>query len=111
MAHERSNEHPDEHQHTYGDVDAVQSRDAVEDAPVDTRGDVEAFGDDQVGVLVGLARQEAQAEQDGDDQPALERVSVVAADRVLRSVRGEAAGDQHHGQDDGQRERGDAFEA
>ena len=101
MAQKGADQDADEHDHAGRHVEAVQARQAEENGAIDTRGDVEAFGDDQVGVLVGLARQEAQAEQDGDDQPALERVAVVAPDRVLRPVGGEAAGHQHHGQDDG----------
>src|SRR5260221_165387 len=76
---------------------------ATESAAVNARGDREVLDDDQVGVLVGLAAQKAGPQQDGDDQPAGEGVTVVATDRIQRPVRGEAATDQQHGQDDGQR--------
>ena len=89
----------------------MQAGQAEEHRAVDAARDVEAFVDDQVGVFIGLAAQEAQAQQDGDDQPALEGITVIAANGVLRPVGGEAAGDEHHGQNHRQREGGHPLEA
>src|SRR5947207_15733027 len=96
VAHESSNEDADQHQHADGHVQSVESGQAEEDAAVNARGDREVLGNDEVGVLVRLAAQEAGPQQDGDDQPAREGVAIIATNRIQRPVRGEAAADEQH---------------
>src|SRR5438105_2513569 len=69
VTQEPADQNAREDQNTDRDVETVQPGQAVEHRSVNTRADIEAFVHDEVGVLVGLSPEKAQAKHDGDDQP------------------------------------------